>query len=41
VPAEVRKAMRFVPVDTVDQVLEHALAPRDAQPAREPRAARG
>src|SRR3989454_2850770 len=39
VPAAVREAMRFVFVDTVDEVLEHALEPRSGVPAREPRAA--
>src|SRR5213594_4029801 len=41
VPAAVREALRFVFVDTVDQVLEHALEPWAARdvPGREPRAA--
>src|SRR5207244_12969911 len=42
VPAAVREALRFVFVDTVDGVLEHALEPRVAGrdvPGREPRAA--
>ena len=41
-PAAVREALRFVFVDTVDQVLEHALEPRATTrdvPGREPRAA--
>jgi ATP-dependent Lon protease len=37
VPEPVRRALRFVFVDTVDEALEHALEPRAAE--REPRAA--
>jgi ATP-dependent Lon protease len=33
VPAHVRASMQFVAVDTVDEVLEHALEPRAATPA--------
>jgi ATP-dependent Lon protease len=34
VPEPIRKFMRFVFVDTVDQVFEHALEPAEAQPLR-------
>ena len=36
IPAELRKGMTFVPVDTIDEVLEVALRPARLQPVAEP-----